>query len=95
LTKIEDAAARWILLREEPGWSGQDETLLEAWLSDCDANRAAFYRLEAGWRRADRIAALGGENRSAPAIFATDPPALQAESIEKDRLAVGPEISPE
>jgi len=54
---IEEEAARWLLRREEPGWSEADAQALEAWLTDSSAHQAAFWRLEHGWRRADRLAA--------------------------------------
>jgi len=56
---IEKQAARWVLLREEPSWSPADEAELEQWLAETDAHKVAFWRLEAGWREADRIASIG------------------------------------
>ena len=56
--EIEARAARWLLRREEPDWSENDEAALGAWLAEATAHRIAFYRLEVGWRRADRLAAL-------------------------------------
>ena len=64
---IEQEAARWILRREEPGWSGADGEALEAWLARSAAHQAAFWRLEHGWRRADRLAARGPEAAATPA----------------------------
>lgn len=55
---IEEYAAQWLLRREEPGWSDNDQAALDAWLSASTFNRVAYYRLEFGWRRADRLAAL-------------------------------------
>lgn len=55
--RIEEEAARWLLRREEPGWTEADGQALEAWLSEAAAHQAAFWRLEHGWRRADRLAA--------------------------------------
>jgi transmembrane sensor len=54
---IEEEAARWLLRREEPGWTEVDGQALEAWLAESAAHQAAFWRLEHGWRRADRLAA--------------------------------------
>jgi transmembrane sensor len=54
---IEEEAARWLLQREEPGWTDADGQALEAWLAESAAHQAAFWRLEHGWRRADRLAA--------------------------------------
>jgi transmembrane sensor len=56
---IEQDAALWVLRREESGWSEEDERSLEAWLDESDAHKVAFWRLEAGWREADRIGSLG------------------------------------
>lgn len=56
---IEAIAARWVLRREEPDWSDKDQRLLDAWLEEALAHKAAYWRLEHGWRAADRIAALG------------------------------------
>jgi transmembrane sensor len=58
MADIEARAARWLLQREEPDWSERDEAALDAWLAGATAHRVAFYRLEAGWRKADRLAAL-------------------------------------
>ena len=58
MADIEARAARWLLQREEPDWSERDEAALDAWLGEATAHRVAFYRLEAGWRKADRLAAL-------------------------------------
>jgi transmembrane sensor len=56
--ETEEAAARWLLRQEEPGWSEQDRVQLEAWLKAAPEHRVAYWRLEYGWRRADRIAEL-------------------------------------
>jgi transmembrane sensor len=57
--QIEAAAADWLLRREEPAWSAEDEAALQSWLDESYANRAAYWRLECGWRKADRIGSLG------------------------------------
>jgi transmembrane sensor len=56
--ETEEAAARWLLRQEEAGWSEQDRAQLEAWLKAAPEHRVAYWRLEYGWRRADRIADL-------------------------------------
>lgn len=56
---IESRAARWLARRESDSWSDKDQKALERWLNEGFANKAAFWRLEEGWRRADRVAALG------------------------------------
>jgi transmembrane sensor len=60
---IEEEAARWILRREEPDWSPDDDDTLAAWLDESMGHRAAFWRLEHGWREADRVSALGPDRR--------------------------------
>ena len=56
--RIEADAARWLLRREEPNWSDSDQEALEAWLAAAVAHRVAYYRLEYGWRKTDRLVAL-------------------------------------
>lgn len=56
---LEQRAAEWLMRREEPEWSAADEAALDAWLQESLAHKAAFWRLEHGWRQADRIGALG------------------------------------
>ena len=66
--QIEERAALWVLHREESAWSSTDQAELDAWLSESDAHKAAFWRIEEGWRRADRIASLGSSQRSPKAF---------------------------
>lgn len=68
---IEQAAARWVLLREEPEWSASDETEFEHWLAESDAHKVAFWRLESGWREADRISSIGATARITPQFEGT------------------------
>lgn len=63
---IEQQAARWILLREQQSWSAEDQVVLDAWLDASMANKAAYWRLDHGWREADRIASLGDTNVPPP-----------------------------
>ena len=58
-TDIEQRAAEWLMRREEPGWSPADEAGFDAWLQESLAHKAAYWRLDHGWRQADRIGALG------------------------------------
>ena len=58
MAEIEAQAARWLLRGEAPDWSARDQAALDAWLAEATAHRVAFYRLEVGWRRANRLAAL-------------------------------------
>lgn len=61
--QIEQRAALWLVQREEPSWSVTDQGRLDEWLAQSDAHKAAFWRLEFGWRKADRIASLGAPLR--------------------------------
>jgi transmembrane sensor len=54
----EEIAARWLLRREEAEWSGDAQVELDKWLNSNMENKVAFWRLEHGWRKADRLAAL-------------------------------------
>ncbi len=65
--QIEAEAADWLLKRDNSSWSEKDQEALDEWLGQALAHKAAFWRLEEGWKRADRIASLGlpsqyGEN---------------------------------
>ncbi|RZL81082.1 MAG: hypothetical protein EOP66_06055 [Sphingomonas sp.] len=60
---IEQQAAHWLVAREQPGWSADRESVLQAWLNESVAHKAAFWRLEAGWNAADRLAAMRGGDR--------------------------------
>jgi len=53
--KLEEAAASWLLRREEPGWSDRDEALFQEWLQQSVSHKAAFWRLEHVWRKADQL----------------------------------------
>jgi len=83
---IEDRAARWLIRREEPDWSERDQAELDSWLAESMAHKAAFWRLEHGWREADRIRSLGlaaeqhGE-RPASLVFRWWKPAAIAASL--------------
>lgn len=57
-TQIEDRAVAWCVRRERPDWSTSDQVELDAWLSESTAHRVAMLRMEYGWQRVDRMAAL-------------------------------------
>jgi transmembrane sensor len=54
----EEVAAYWLMRSEQPDWSAAAQHDLDAWLEADVRNKIAFWRLEFGWRRADRLAAL-------------------------------------
>lgn len=47
---IEEQAALWVLRREDPFWSASDQEALDAWLGQSAAHKAAYWRLQQGWR---------------------------------------------
>lgn len=55
---IEEQAARWLMRREEDSFTAAEAEEFDAWLEESPGHKAAFWRIEEGWRRADRIAAL-------------------------------------
>lgn len=60
---VREAAAEWHDRRERDGWSKEDQAALEAWLAQSLAHRIAFLRVDAAWRRADRLSALKSGRR--------------------------------
>lgn len=56
---IEAAAARWFWLRDRGDWAAADQARLDEWLSQSTAHRVAWLRLNAGWKQAARMRALG------------------------------------
>ena len=56
---IEEAAAHWLVRRENSNWSATDEAAFNAWLGVATAHRVAFLEIEAAWQQAARMKALG------------------------------------
>jgi transmembrane sensor len=55
---IEAAAARWIVRRQDDGWSAADESSLNRWLEESVAHRVAYLRLNTVWQDMERLKAL-------------------------------------
>lgn len=56
---IETVAADWVAdRRNSEDWTAERQTELDAWLARSLAHRVAFLRIDATWRRTDRLAAL-------------------------------------
>ena len=56
---IEDLAAGWVVDRgNQKDWTSERQAELDTWLAQSVAHRVAYVRIEAGWRRSDRLAAL-------------------------------------
>jgi len=54
-TQFEAEAAAWLVRREAPGFSARDQAEFDAWAEADARHRAAYVRLEAAWRRADKL----------------------------------------
>lgn len=76
--RLEALAAQWLVRREEPDWTQSQQDELDAWLSESMAHKAAFWRLEHGWREADRIAAVAPRPSSNARAWRTYLPRLTA-----------------
>ena len=61
-------AAEWHDRRERDDWTKEDQSTLDAWLAQSPAHKIAYLRVDAAWKRADRLTALkpsGGIRRFA------------------------------
>lgn len=57
--RIEDIAADWAAQRRmSVDWPAERQAELAAWLGQSPAHRVAYLRMEATWKRTDRLAAL-------------------------------------
>ena len=56
---IEREAAAWLARRDRADWSVRDELAFAAWCDAATAHRVAYLRLDAAWRNADRLKAVG------------------------------------
>ena len=57
---IETEAASWLQRRRYWNWSDEDQVALEKWLDESLAHSVAYWRLDAGLGRAERLVALRG-----------------------------------
>lgn len=56
--EIKDRAAQWLERRDREDWSAADQAALDTWLNESLAHATAFWRIEEGWARTERLAAL-------------------------------------
>jgi transmembrane sensor len=56
--EIDAVAANWLQRRDFWNWNEADEAALQAWLAESVVHRVAFVRLQTGWSRTERLAAL-------------------------------------
>jgi transmembrane sensor len=68
---IDAQAMDFILRRNLDNWEAADQSALDAWLSQSLAHKAAYWRLNSMWNRADRLGAL----RSLPSLSGAPKPA--------------------
>ncbi|MDE8652471.1 FecR family protein [Novosphingobium album (ex Liu et al. 2023)] len=59
---IEDQALDWLIRRNAPDWTEDEQAELDAWLDESMAHKAAFWRADHLWQQADRIRSLGIEH---------------------------------
>jgi transmembrane sensor len=59
---VDACAAGWVQRRYFWEWSEQDQADFNTWLAQSLAHRAAYLRLEAVWRRTERLAALRSQD---------------------------------
>ncbi|HVP86297.1 MAG TPA: FecR domain-containing protein [Rhizomicrobium sp.] len=55
---VEDQAADWFDKKHFWPWTEAEEAAFNIWLAQSPAHEIAYWRLEAGWTRAERMAAL-------------------------------------
>jgi transmembrane sensor len=55
---IKEQAAAWLARSVSEPLSDQDQAEFAAWLAQSTANKLAYWRLDAGWQRSERLAAL-------------------------------------
>lgn len=55
---IEEQAVTWFEKKQFWTWTDVDERTFNIWLTASPAHEIAYWRLEAGWQRAERMAAL-------------------------------------
>lgn len=63
---VEMRAAEFVERRDGPDWTDVDEQGFAQWLDESSAHRVAFLRLNASWRRTERLAALRAPLGSQP-----------------------------
>jgi transmembrane sensor len=70
---IETEAASWLQRRRYWNWSDEDQVALEKWLDESLAHSVAYWRLDAGLGRAERLVALRGSAPEQSEITAPKP----------------------
>ncbi|HSZ74173.1 MAG TPA: FecR domain-containing protein [Rhizomicrobium sp.] len=60
--EIRTCAAAWLERRDGDDWIEADQAELDTWLAQSLDHRVEYWRLEAAWKRADRLGALRSAN---------------------------------
>lgn len=66
---VEMRAAEFVERRDGADWTDGDEQRFAQWLEEASAHRVAFLRLNASWRRTERLAALRAPEFRAPSAL--------------------------
>jgi transmembrane sensor len=99
-SEFEAQAAAWLVRREAPDFTAQELAEFDAWADADPRHRAAYVRLEAAWRRADRLKRLRPLDGSVDEdLLATSPfarmeeyPARQGTRQTSDEAALGESV---
>jgi len=62
---IKACAAAFLERRDDGAWTQADQAELDAWLAESLDNRVEYWRLDAAWKRADRLSALRAADHGA------------------------------
>lgn len=65
---LREQAADWLVRKSADNWDAQLQRQLDAWLAASEYHRAAYWRLEAAWNEAIRLAALRHTPRRGAAL---------------------------
>jgi transmembrane sensor len=67
VAEIEAQAAAWIRRRHFWDWTAAEQSALDAWLDEAISHRVAYWRMEAGFARTEKLVALRAPAAEAPA----------------------------
>lgn len=66
LEDIEARAAAFVRRRHFWDWSEEDQAALDSWLEESISHRVAYWRMESGFERTEKLVALGHPSAEAP-----------------------------
>jgi transmembrane sensor len=105
--RIEELASRWFARRQSAAWTDVDQATFDAWIEEHPAHRIAYIRLDAAWKEAARLKALGagvppgvipprrswGDTRFSSPTSAQTPETQSAPAITEGELSPSPRES--